>query len=1419
MRKSYIIFSLLLASGLSAVKGMDYKEPNSSNAKRKQNVRYKAETCLPATQASILAFNSVDARIENGGNMWLNRQNNTAAYEVPKGGGVRSIFAGALWLGGYSETGQLKLAAVTFRSNGNDFWPGPLEAESATTEDVICAQYDKFWSAYKPDAQLHDAWAKAVRDPNIDDAKVAELFPDYPATMPAYFNEWPGNYNGTAGNYDKQLAPFKDWNQDGVYDPNDGDYPGYALGDELNCRDEDRFAPLYGDTTVYWIFNDKGNVHTESGGSEPIGMEVRAQAFSFASEGPINNMTFYNYVLINQGTQTLDSTFFGQWLDTDLGNPTDDYVGCDVQRGLGYTINGDETDDVTGSAAPGYGATPPALGVDFFQGPYQDADGIDNPGPYDEILAPFGFPDSTSDADKYRIARDNDGIPYLGLGIGYGDSIVDNERFGMRKFVYYNNTGSGANPAITDPQVPQDYYNFLSGSWRDGSRMLYGGNAHSSSAGTPPTGADLAQTCDFMFPGTSDPVGFGTNGRTGLPEWTEVTAENAPQDRRFMQSAGPFRLLPGAVNNITVGVVWARASQGRSVEASRQEMLVADDIAQSLFDNCFKIFEGPDAPDIRTVELDQEIILILDNPSTSNNFNEQYSQIRSEIPEIEGIDRTYEFEGYLVYQVRDPEVTVAELADETKARLIAQTDIRNYEIDTVSGEPDLGKPIGNMVNWVFDPDLQLPVPTLMVNNAPNGGIKKTFRVTQDAFAEGNPTLVNNKQYYFVALAYGYNNWQDYNPTALTGQAQMYVPSRKNGRGGGIVPVTAIPRTTESYLEVKVNANYGDAFPVTRLQGVGTSDFFLEIEDETRDAILANNAVDQIKYKKNAGPISVKIIDPLAITDGEFELHLVDTLDDEFNESGRWVLTNLATGEVYNSETTLDLAGEQIIPEYGISVDVKQYQYFGTSRFQKTELSGVGATITYADPTNPWLSGVSDQDGQSPQNWIRAGSVDEAVYGDHTNVADNEQAFEALLNGTWTAFGLASCDGTAFPEFGGVFPSGWRNSIIDSDYNKLAGLTNVNIVFTPNKDLWTRCIVLEMSDSSQTTEGQAAKACVRQAPSVDKNGNYYGTAEYDGDEIGDGLGMGWFPGYAIDVETGMRLNMMFGEASAYPEHNGNDMLWNPTDVAVDQEALTPGEAFVFGGRHYVMVMKPYLYRLGRMQDADDNEWLKFAKYDSCKTIMNAIGELAFRNTNFGGEVYIADAAAREVFRKGNWIGLPTLSEGAQLKSLEEGLIPNEATIKLRVKKQYKRFPTVGNELGDVSNTDPINPYAPKYFFSTSGFQSSPITAEDYPVIMESLRAVPNPYYAYYEGEESRLENKIQLVNLPNECTISIFALDGTRVRTFKKANDLSILDWDLKNEKGIPISSGVYLIHVNAPKFGEKVIRWFGVTRQVDLQSL
>ena len=260
-------------------------------------------------------------------------------------------------------------------------------------------------------------------------------------------------------------------------------------------------AELYGDQTLWWIFNDKGNIHTETE-TDPIGLEIHAQAFGFTADNEINDMTFYNYKIINRSTLPLSDVYFGQWVDPDLGYYLDDYVGCDVSLGLGICYNGDAEDE----GAQGYGFNPPAIGVDFFQGPLADPnDGLDN---------------------------DRDGI-----------IDEEGEQIIMSKFVYYNNDFT----VRGNPENGTHIYNYLRGIWKDNVPMTYGGDGKGSGPGAT---TDL---CNFMFPGVSDPDFPGQ-------EWSEVTAGNQPADRRFIQSGGPFTLEPGAVNTITTGVVWAELS-------------------------------------------------------------------------------------------------------------------------------------------------------------------------------------------------------------------------------------------------------------------------------------------------------------------------------------------------------------------------------------------------------------------------------------------------------------------------------------------------------------------------------------------------------------------------------------------------------------------------------------------------------------------------------------------------------------------------------------------------------------------------------------------------------------------------------------------------------------------------------------------
>ena len=230
----------------------------------------RAEACAPATALRDLEWNNVRALIENGGALWYNRAIDRGAHFVPKEEGVSVVYGGALWLGGISPDQQLKLAAVRYRTSGNDFWPGPLTNDgSAETDPTTCDAFDRFAVSYRADAQRHRQYHEAVLAGTVD-----ADFPDGYA-YPAYFDEYPAH--GNAGlNQDYYLAPFLDFDGDGTYNPSAGDYPWFDFLQQIDCTNRRRedVVPLYGDQNFYWILNDKGNVHSESQG-EPRRLHSR----------------------------------------------------------------------------------------------------------------------------------------------------------------------------------------------------------------------------------------------------------------------------------------------------------------------------------------------------------------------------------------------------------------------------------------------------------------------------------------------------------------------------------------------------------------------------------------------------------------------------------------------------------------------------------------------------------------------------------------------------------------------------------------------------------------------------------------------------------------------------------------------------------------------------------------------------------------------------------------------------------------------------------------------------------------------------------------------------------------------------------------------------------------------------------------
>lgn len=1283
--------------------------------------RVMSNGCPQDQGAAFLELNNVRVRIMDEGDMWWNPGTNSPQYFVPKGGTACSLFAGSLWIGGLDAGGQLKVSAMTYRQNGEDFWAGPLDTATVSITTTECQAYDKLYPMTRQEVQDF-----------VDNKDPKYLTQD--------ILNWPGNGN-SAYNEAKYLAPFVDVNGDGIYEPTSGDYPAYDLtGKNTSCKNE-----LFGDATLWWVFNDEGNIHSESGGLA-IGLEIRAQAFEFQTNDAVNNMTFYNYQVINRSSYQINKTYFGSWVDPDLGNGADDFVGCDVGRGMGYCFNGEPTDpDGSGAFAgeTGYHNYPPAIGVDFFQGPK---------------------------ADK------NDTSCY-----------VQNGLIGMAHFVYYNNDFS----VIGNPQNASHYYNYLQGLWTDGTPMTYGGNGYQTSTTRTnymfdwtPAGSD-----GNAAPTNTDPTGCGTNHIVQSSPWDEVDAGDAYGDRRFIQSAGPFTLAPGAVNYVTTGAVWDQSSTPKNNLLPIGLIQTDDDLAQSLFNNCFKVLDGPDAPDLTIQELNQELVITLTNATSSNNYKEKYRQTDPYDPYLNNPkqypDTSYKFEGYQIFQVVDSTVTSTELQDPTKARLVAECDIKNG--------------VTQLVNYTFNQSLNANVPTLMVTGA-DKGIIHSFDVKSDLFQIDNiPNLVNDRPYYYLAVAYAYNNFLTYNPNGpdslLNGQKTPYLQGRRNIKVYKAVP--HIP-TAEAYGTTQ-NSSYGDGPEITRIEGHGNGPNVIDLNQTSIDYILQNDTMAHPTYVGGEGPIAVKVVDPLSVPHGNFIVKVYSPAGKPVTDSTfRWVAYKVGgtnSDDTIYSDTTIGMQNEQIIPQWGLSIQIFDVDAPGARGAVNNGALDSSCTMTFADPTKVWLTGVqAAAPGPNYLAWIRSGTfvdktTSDAAYSSYTisGTSDPNEDYTQIINGTWAPYPLAGkSDPKLYCDNGPKFPG--------SDFSNLNKLASVDLVITSDRSKWTRCPVLEEQDESALAQGGASKLYLRASASVDQGGTYASgnTAEYNDPTLANYIsakGMGWFPGYAINVETGERLNMAFGEDSWLAQDNGRDMRWNPDSIISRPDGTgatgvsqLDGVTSVFGGKHYIYIFG---------HNGAGNSVVP--AYDAGRVMDSMLATKSAINL-------------AKVYGDAMWVGIPLLAPG-------HSLLETDVTIHLRVAKPY------ANDWGaNWRNSAPSNNNLPMYSFGTDGIAVDTNQIAQAKSALNLINIVPNPYYAYSSYESDRLDTRVRITNLPPTCTITIFTLNGTLVKVINKENPLTYLDWNLQNQYNVPIASGMYIIHIAVPGVGEKTLKWFGVMRPLDLNS-
>jgi hypothetical protein len=1331
----------LTIAGVMCVAGHVGAKENVVTAHHKAALKTSETGCQPATASIDLDINNVRARLMTGGDMWWNIGSAVAAYEIPKGSGKSSQFAASCWIGGFDKQGQLKVAAQTYRQDGNDYWPGALNDLGKITADT-CNLWDRFWKVDRSTINQFISMYKSGG--NITSSTFDAI------------NQWPASGNKGALGSDKRTrlglnskntyAPFKDLNGDGLYQPDQGEYP-----------------LITGDQYIWWVFNDAGNVKQQSA-TASMGVEVQTCAFAYATQDFLNNATFCNYRVINRGALTIDSTYIAVWDDCDLGYYLDDYIGCDTTRGLGIQYNG-TNDDGGGAGHPvnSYGLNPPQVGLDFFEGPKRPA------------KSPF---------------TGNDTLQQLG----------------MTNFTYYNNDFS----VIGNPSNGVQIYFYMTGSIRNGQRF----SDDFIGPGSQTKGYGAGPVSNFVFWG--DP---GDNS-----QWSECACNNNPSDRRFIFSSGPFQLLPGAINDITFGCVWAKGAGGCGA-ANFKAIKNIDDQAQALFDNHFKTVEGPEAPRLIVRELDRRLIFYMVNDQNSNNYGENYGRTDGTykdslqyhqvvVKAIGKPDSLYKFQGYRVFQLANSEVTSAEIFNPTTGEVDNTKAYEVFQCDVHDG-------VTQIVNYVKDLNIQgsdtTNIPQIKVNGR-DSGITHSFVLTNDQFSTGSDKrFINYHNYYFVAIAYAYNNFAKFDPlNAVNTQDVAYLGSAHGAGGQDIKVVVALPNPANGAMGTVINSDYGSGVIITRVEGKGNGGNDVELDSVSEALVLEKDSIGKATYKINQGPINIKVVDPVKVQGLNWALQIIgnNTSSGLMVDSAKWKLTayndNNTLVETIYSEQGISIISEQIIEKYGISINVNQVKAPGV---EPSNGNGyITSDVTFEDPTQPWLWGVRDQPDSNFSNWLRSGNTQKYThspnaltnpcnFNDYTALDINNNYENMLANftptkSTWGPYVLAAAFFSG--KHAGTGTQCGFEVAYSSQTQSLAAfqtLTDLNLVFTSDKSKWTRCAVIEEQEDPALAQGFAgvtdSKFYLR------KHKGWNGLVGADGvspiySDADSDKGMSWFPGYAIDPSTGRRLNIVFGEDSYLASDNGNDMIWNPTS----RQFSNYDASILFGGKHIVYVLN--------------------TKYDSCKVFAATVRSATPANP----------IPLKTAYTAMQWVGMPTLNPSIQLLSLKDGIIPTKTTLRFRVNRPYGTYLAADTSSvgpapivhGTAANpTSAGNPY---YTFNTKDLAPTALSdTSNRNKLLDRIYAVPNPYYGYSGYELNRFDTKVRIINLPAQVTINIYSLDGSLIRTLTK-NDpyTSYIDWDIKNTVGLPIASGMYLMHVKAAGLGEVVLKWFGATRPIDVTS-
>ncbi|MBN8705354.1 MAG: hypothetical protein J0L62_05725, partial [Bacteroidetes bacterium] len=227
-----------------------------------------------------------------------------SAMEYPKNSGLGVLFSSGFAISGFVD-GNLNSSAMEPSFRVTDWQPGNI------SNGIPADPADSIFKVYKYSKNDTPEWNSDLKN-------------------------WPVNLG----------AEFRDLNSNGLFEPEEGDYP-----------------KSFGDQMLWYVINDGVVSPYQFEGRKPMGLEAQVTVFSQNGKNEaLDRTVFVVYKFINKGNKPVEKAIFSVWSDPDIGSADDDLVGVDSVRALGYVYN-ETNQDLK------YQINPPVFGFDLITGP------------------------------------------------------------------------------------------------------------------------------------------------------------------------------------------------------------------------------------------------------------------------------------------------------------------------------------------------------------------------------------------------------------------------------------------------------------------------------------------------------------------------------------------------------------------------------------------------------------------------------------------------------------------------------------------------------------------------------------------------------------------------------------------------------------------------------------------------------------------------------------------------------------------------------------------------------------------------------------------------------------------------------------------------------------------------------------------